>query len=161
MGSMVEIGPLTEFDRADWELLARQFHACCATEVSDDGYEQTWQRLLIGEQVRGIAARLGGKTIGVAHYLFHASVWSVRRCYLADLFVDPQVRRQGVATAMIDWVAWDAGQHGAPRVYWNTELDNAAARRLYDRVASFKGHIVYSYSRNVNQRLIAVEPGVG
>lgn len=137
---------MTEPDRADWEVLARAFKTFFDAEVGDEGYEQTWRRLLDGEQIHGIAARLDGKVVGIAHYLFHASVWSAGRCYLADLFVDPGVRRRGVATTMIDWVAADAEEHGAPRLYWNT-LETAAARSLYDKVATHKGHIVYSYRR--------------
>ncbi|MEV0328857.1 GNAT family N-acetyltransferase [Micromonospora echinospora] len=151
MATVLTIGPLTEHDREEWEGLARSFHAHFAgrpgrpeTRVDDGGYERTWQRLLDGEQIRGISARLDGRMVGIAHYLFHASVWSVGRCYLADLFVDPQVRRRGVATVMIGWVARDAEEHGAPRLYWNTEVD-AEARALYDKVARYRGYIVYSY----------------
>ncbi|WP_117666424.1 GNAT family N-acetyltransferase [Micromonospora sp. MW-13] len=149
---MVEISPLTGSDRANWEVLARGQNAYFGTEISDDGYEQTWQRLLDGEQRRGIAARLDGKMVGIAHYVFHAAIWGVGRCYLADLFVDPEVRRRGVATAMLKWMAWDAEEHGAPRLYWNT-LDDSPARALYDKVATFhEGLIHYSYRRDANQR---------
>jgi GNAT superfamily N-acetyltransferase len=152
MGTMVEISPLTESDRASWEVLARGHHAHFGTEIPDNGYEQAWQRLLDGEQTRGIAARLDGKMVGIAHYVFHASIWRAgARCYLADLFVDQEVRRRGVATAMIKWVAWDAEEHGAPHLYWNT-LEDAPARALYDKVANFhKGLILYAYRRDANQ----------
>jgi GNAT superfamily N-acetyltransferase len=143
----VEIRHLAESDRADWEVLARGHHAHFGTEVGDDRYEQTWQRLLDAEQIRGIVAKLEGRTAGIAHYLFHPSVWYPGRCYLADLFVAPEARRRGVATAMIDWVAREAREHGAPRLYWNT-LDDAPARALYDKVAKFhQGLILYTYRR--------------
>lgn len=50
---MVEISLLTGSDRAGWEALARSFKAYFETEVSDHEYEQTWRRLLDGEQIRG------------------------------------------------------------------------------------------------------------
>jgi GNAT superfamily N-acetyltransferase len=152
MATMVEISPLTGSDRAEWEVLARGHHAHFGTEVTDDGYERTWQRLLAGEQRRGIAGRLDGQMVAVAHYVFHASIWGTGgRCYLADLFVNPEVRRRGVATEMIKWVAKDAEEHGAPRLYWNT-LDDSPARALYDKVATFhKGLIYYAYRRDSNQ----------
>lgn len=151
MGTMMEISPLTESDRASWDVLARGHHAHFGTEVGDDSYERTWRRLLNAEQIRGIAARLDGKAVGIAHYLFHASVWYSGKCYLADLFVNPQVRRRGVATAMIEWVARDAEEHGALRLYWNT-LDDAPARALYDKVANVhKGLILYTYRRNAKR----------
>jgi GNAT superfamily N-acetyltransferase len=153
MESVMTIGPFAEPDRDEWEGLTRSFHAHWAgrpgrpaTVVDDDGYERTWQRLLDGEQIRGIGARLDGKMVGIAHYLFHASVWGAGRCYLAELFVDAKVRRRGVATAMIKWVAQDADEHGAPRLYWNTEVD-ADARALYDKLAVYRGYILYNYSR--------------
>jgi GNAT superfamily N-acetyltransferase len=150
MGTVVEINFLTESDRACWEVLARGKDAYFETERSDDDYEQTWRRLLDGEQ-RGIVARLDGKMVGIAHYVFHASIWGAGRCYLADLFVDAEVRRRGVATAVIKWVAWDAEEHGFPRLYWNT-LEDAPARALYDKVGKFhKGFIFYTYRHDANQ----------
>nr|WP_042183074.1 GNAT family N-acetyltransferase [Kibdelosporangium sp. MJ126-NF4]CEL15339.1 Acetyltransferase [Kibdelosporangium sp. MJ126-NF4]CTQ95621.1 Acetyltransferase [Kibdelosporangium sp. MJ126-NF4] len=143
----MEISSFTESDRADWEVLARSHHTHFETDVGAEGYERTWRRLLDGDQIRGIAARLDGRMVGIAHYLFHSGVWSAGRCYLADLFVDPEVRRRGVATAMIEWVARDAEEHGAPSLYWNT-LDNAPARALYDKLAIFRGHILYTYRRD-------------
>ncbi|MET8526509.1 GNAT family N-acetyltransferase [Micromonospora sp. NPDC005172] len=71
---------------------------------------------------------------------------SAGRCYLAELFVDPQARRQGIATAMIEWVAKDGDEHGSPRLYWNTEVD-ADARALYDKIAVYRDYVVYNYSR--------------
>ena len=86
--------------------------------------------------------------MGVAHYLFHASVWFAGKCYLADLFVDDRVRRRGVATAMIEWVARDAEEQGFPALYWNT-LEDAPARALYDKVGRLNAGLVhYSYRRD-------------
>lgn len=148
MRGMVEISFLTASDRARWEVLARGKDSYFAVERSDDDYERTWQRLLDNEQIRGIAARLDGTMVGIAHYLFHASIWYSGRCYLADLFVDAEARRRGIATAVIEWVARDAEQHGFPALYWNT-LEDAPARALYDKVGKHhKGFIHYSYRRD-------------
>lgn len=46
---------------------------------------------------------------------------------------------------MIEWVAQDADEYGSPRLYWNTEVD-ADARALYDKIAIYRGYIVYNYS---------------
>ncbi|MGW1837299.1 N-acetyltransferase family protein [Streptomyces sp. NPDC002067] len=148
---MVEISFLIASDRACWEALARSKDTYFDVERSDDDFERTWRRLLADEQIRGIAARLDGKIVGIAHYLFHASVWYSGKCYLADLFVDAEVRRRGIARAVIEWVARDAKEHGFPALYWNT-LEDAPARALYDRVGKFhKGFIHYSYRRDANQ----------
>ena len=148
---MVEISFLTETDRVCWEVLARAKDAYFEVERSDDAYEQCWRRLLEGEQTRGIAARLDGRMVGIAHYVFHAGVWGAGRCYLADLFVDAEVRRQGVATAVIKWVAGNGEEHGFPRLYWNT-LEDAPARAMYDKIAQLNnGLILYTYRRDANQ----------
>lgn len=144
---MVEISFLTESDRAHWEILARGKDTHFDVERDDDSYERTWRRLLDDDRIRGVAAWLDGKMVGVAHYLFHASVWYSGKCYLADLFVDPEVRRRGVATAVIEWVARDAREQGFPSLYWNT-LEDAPARALYDKVGKFhEGLIYYAYRR--------------
>jgi hypothetical protein len=72
-----------------WEKLARGKDRYFEVSRSGEDYERTWRRLLDDERIRGIAARLDGTMVGIAHYLFHASVWHAGRCYLADLFVDP------------------------------------------------------------------------
>lgn len=148
MGGVVEIDFLTEPDRARWEALVRGKDAYFGTVRTDDDYERTWWRLLDGGQTRGIAAWLDGTMVGIAHYVFHASVWGKDgRCYLADLFVDAEVRRQGVATAVIRWVARNAEEHGFRGLYWNT-LADAPARALYDQVGTYHdGFIFYSYRR--------------
>ncbi|WP_215910324.1 GNAT family N-acetyltransferase [Streptacidiphilus fuscans] len=144
---MVEIDFLTESDREQWYALARGKDAYFNVERPEASYERTWRRLLDDERIRGIAARLDGTMVGIAHYLFHASVWYSEKCYLADLFVDPEVRRQGVATAMIEFVAQDAEKSGSPALYWNT-LEDAPARALYDKVGTFhEGLVLYTYRR--------------
>ncbi|MFI6047317.1 GNAT family N-acetyltransferase [Nocardia sp. NPDC051321] len=147
----MDISLLTGSDRACWETLARGKDAYFEVERGDADYERTWRRLLDDEQLRGIAARVDGKMVAIAHYVFHASVWYSKKCYLADLFVDAEVRRRGVATAVINWVAQDAKEHDYPGLYWNT-LEDAPARALYDKIGKFrKGLIQYTYRPDANQ----------
>ncbi|GAB2848051.1 GNAT family N-acetyltransferase [Lentzea nigeriaca] len=143
----MRISRLAEADRADWRQLVRAFHNHFNGELADDVYDQTWLRLLDGAEIRGIAARLDGRIVGFAHYYFHTSVWSAgdSRCYLQDLFVDPETRRRGIARALIDWVASDARQHGATRLHWHTTEDNTTARALYDKLTTYKGYIAYGW----------------
>ena len=58
--------------------------------------------------LHGLAARLDGRVVGIAHYFFHTNVWVDDVCYLADLFVDEQVRGQGAARLLIEAVADEA-----------------------------------------------------
>lgn len=150
MDAMVEIDFLTESDRTEWEVLARGKDIYFDVERDDEDYERTWRRLLDDDRLRGIAARLDGTMVGIAHYLFHASVWYAGKCYLADLFVDAEVRRQGIATAVLAWIARDAEEHSFPSLYWNT-LEDTPARALYDKVGKHSAGLVhYGYRRDQN-----------
>jgi GNAT superfamily N-acetyltransferase len=143
---MIDIRPLCPEDRVAWEALARGYKTFYETTVPDEGYEETWQRLLPpGAELFGIGARLDGKLVGIAHYLFHPTFWSSDACYLQDLFVAEAARGQGAARALIEWVARAARERDASRLYWTTKQENTSARILYDRVARFHGFIRYDY----------------
>jgi GNAT superfamily N-acetyltransferase len=142
---VIEIVPLRPSHRARWEVLARGYKNFYETEHADEEYERAWQRLLAGEDIHGLGAEVDGRLAGIAHYLFHKSVWAERFCYLQDLFVDPGLRGRGVARALIEAVAAEARERRATRYYWQTRENNAAARALYDRVAKFNGFIRYDY----------------
>ena len=113
--------------------------------LPDTDYDRTWRRLMKGEAMHGLAARLDGRLVGIAHYMFQTSIWFDDVCYLADLFVDETVRGQGAARALIEAVAAAARSRGCPRYYWQTKQDNTRARALYDKVARFAGFIRYDY----------------
>ena len=140
---MIDIGPLGPDDRGDWEILARGYKTFYETVEPDAAYGETWQRLLDGEVIHGIGARIDGTLVGIAHYLFHATVWTGDTCYLQDLFVDEAARGRGAARALIVHVAADGARRGASRLYWLTKQDNVRARALYDAVADFRGFIRY------------------
>ena len=147
----LRLGSLTAADRAAWEPLARGYKAFYETEVSDAGYEAAWQRLLGGGAMLGLGAwrtPAGGgreQLVGIAHAVFHGSVWADTVCYLQDLYVDPSVRSQGVAAALIAHLAQQAQARGAARYFWLTHETNARARRLYDRVAVHQGFLRYDH----------------
>jgi GNAT superfamily N-acetyltransferase len=142
---VIEIAPLREADRAGWEVLARGYKAFYRTELPDERYEETWRLLLAGERIHGLAARLDGRLVGIAHYLFHAQTWSADACYLQDLFTAEAARGRGVATALIAAVAEAARARGAAKYYWMTKQDNLVARALYDRIARFTGFVRYDH----------------
>ncbi len=143
---MIKIGPLQTSERAAWQKLARGYNDFYETELPDSDYDRTWQRLLAGREIHGLGARLDGRLVGIAHFLFHHNIWRDDVCYLQDLFVDEATRGQGAARALIDAVAAAARKRGASRYYWQTKQDNAGARALYDKLALFRGFIRYDYT---------------
>ncbi|NRF67868.1 GNAT family N-acetyltransferase [Aquincola sp. S2] len=144
----LEISPFTAADRAGWEPLARGYKAFYRTEHTDAQYEATWQRLLAGTQLIGLAARRDGRMLGIAHAFFHPTVWASDALYLQDLFVDEAARGQGIAAALIEVLAGRARAANVSRYYWNTHHENARARALYDRVARWHGFIRYDVALN-------------
>lgn len=106
----------------------------------------TWQRFFDpAEPVFALVAEADGQLAGLAHYLFHRSTTRIEpTCYLQDLFTLEAARGQGVGRALIDGVDRAARAAGVKRVYWQTHQANAAGRRLYDKVASHAGFIVYA-----------------
>jgi GNAT superfamily N-acetyltransferase len=139
------IRPLRPEDRLAWQPLAEGYKQFYQTPTTADDYDRAWARLMRGTEVQGLAAHLDGALVGIAHYLFHASAWTERVCYLQDLYTEPAVRGRGVARRLIETVAEQAAQAGALRYYWLTQDTNATARALYDRVAKFNGFIRYDY----------------
>lgn len=144
MKARLSIEPLRAQDRAAWEPLARGYKTFYETPTTDEEFDRAWARLLSGE-AHGLAAKEDGAMLGIAHYLFHASAWAPKVCYLQDLFTAPAARGRGVARALVEAVAEDARRRGATRYYWLTRHDNTAARALYDRLAQYKGFIRYDF----------------
>ena len=143
---MISVGPLTEVDREAWEVLARGYKEFYGTPTTGEQYETTWRQLMDDTEFHAIGARLNGELIGITHYFFHPFIWYGKACYLQDLFTAEAARGQGAARALIEAVAGKARDAQAVRLYWNTKQDNARARILYDKLASFGGFIRYDYA---------------
>ncbi|WP_193367891.1 GNAT family N-acetyltransferase [Pelagibius marinus] len=114
--------------------------------VEPDVTAMTWGRLFDDAQpLWGLVAEAAdGRLLGFTHYLYHLSTNVLGSlCYLEDLFTAEAARGQGVGRALIEAVCDAAMAAGAKRVYWQTQGDNATARRLYDAVAKNSGAIIY------------------
>ena len=141
----MHVAPLCAEDRLHWEALARGYKDFYNTPTSDAEFEVAWNKLLSQNGVLGLGAKVDGKLVGIAHYLFHTTTWAPTVCYLQDLFTAPGVRGKGVARALIQAVAEEARARGATRYYWLTQEHNAVARVLYNKVAKYNGFIRYDF----------------
>ena len=142
----VTVRPLESSDHADWRRLWTAYLTFYETTVPEEVYQTTWKRLFSegAFEPKGLIALLDGKAVGLTHYLYHRSCWSlVDNCYLQDLFANPDARGRGVGAALIEAVRREAGKIGVRNVYWMTHETNATARKLYDRVARRTGFIEY------------------
>jgi len=141
----VEIRPVRPDERDAWEPLWSGYLTFYETAVAPEVTDTTWRRLHDpAEPMHVLGAYIDGVLIGIVHYLFHRSTWTVGDyCYLQDLFTAPAARGRGAGRALIEAVTERARDAGASRVYWLTHEANATARFLYDRVADRPGFIQY------------------
>lgn len=141
----MQIRPLNRDERVAWEALWRGYLRFYKSSVKREVTERTWARLHDPlEPMHVLGAFRRGKLVGIVHYLFHRSTWTIGNyCYLQDLFTAEEARGRGVGRALIEAVYARAQEAGASRVYWLTQEDNATARALYDKLADYPGFVQY------------------
>lgn len=128
-------------DGPTWKELWKAYLAFYETVLPEAVHATTWARLLDpAEPTWGALVLQDGVPVGLVHWLYHRSNWSIAdSCYLQDLFVAPSGRGQGHGRALIEHVA----AHGSSRLYWTTHQTNKTAMQLYDRMASQSGFLQY------------------
>ena len=107
----------------------------------------------------------GGETVvllvgdgpdGVAVLRFRAAIWSRgSECYLAELYVVPARRAQGLGRALVVAALREARDRGADTMDIGVDEPDLAARRLYEslgftnRVGGPRGPVMYVYERDL------------
>jgi GNAT superfamily N-acetyltransferase len=145
VSARVVIRPLRLDERPDWEPLWRGYLDFYKTSVPQEVYDTTWARLHDpNEPMEVLGGTVDGRLLGIVHYLYHRSCWTIGNyCYLQDLFVAQEARGRGLGRALIEAVYREARAAGASRVHWLTHETNATARALYDTLADRPGFIQY------------------
>jgi ribosomal protein S18 acetylase RimI-like enzyme len=87
---------------------------------------------------------------------FRAAIWSdASECYLAELYVAPQLRGQGLGRALMETAIEVARDRGADHMDLGTSEGDVAARSLYEslgfinREGGPEGPITYFYERDI------------
>lgn len=132
-------------DGPDWRALWQGFLQGYGLTLPEETTGSTWARILDPEH--RMACRIafaGPRAVGFAIHHHHCSSWVPGDdLYLEDLYVAPEARGRGVGRALIEDLIAIGRERGLHRLYWNTEIDNAPARQLYDRFCHDDGHIRY------------------
>ena len=103
--------------------------------------------LLAGDGLAGPA--------GLAVLRFRAAIWSTGlECYLAELYVTPDRRGQGLGRALMEAVLHEARGLGADTMDIGVDEPDVAARRLYESLgfanrAGGDGPLMYFYERDL------------
>jgi GNAT superfamily N-acetyltransferase len=145
MSAAVVIKPVGPDERAVWEPYWKAYQTFYEVALTDEATDVLWKRLHDPkEPMHLLGAYTDGKLVGIVHYLFHRSCWTVGDyCYLQDLYVAPEARGRGAGGALIKAVYDAAKKAGASRVHWLTQESNTTARALYDNLADRSGFIQY------------------
>ncbi|CAN3991279.1 N-acetyltransferase family protein [Methylocystis bryophila] len=142
---MVTIRDVAPGDKTAWLTLWGGYCDFYRAEIPPAVTEASWKRLVDPRSdFVGRVAELEGEIVGFVLLVIHPCSWTIAPvCYLEDLYVAPKARGLSVGRALIEDVLSLARQNAWARVYWHTEADNAAARRLYDRFGKADGFVRY------------------
>ncbi|WP_377706920.1 GNAT family N-acetyltransferase [Pseudomonas protegens] len=141
----IQIRPVTAADHSAWLPLWQAYLRFYETELADAVTQSTWQRFLDpSEPTHAALAWDGERAVGLVHFIYHRSNWSIENsCYLQDLLVPPDQRGTGVGRQLIEFVYAQAKQDGCAKVHWLTHETNATAIQLYERIAERPGFIQF------------------
>jgi GNAT superfamily N-acetyltransferase len=143
--SQMDIRRVTASDHAAWLPLWQAYLRFYNTELPEAVTQSTWQRFLDpSEPTHAALAWDGEKAVGMVHFIYHRSNWSIENsCYLQDLLVVPEQRGTGVGRQLIEFVYDTARKDGCAKVHWLTHETNATAIQLYERIAERPGYIQF------------------
>ena len=143
---------------ADVDTIGRLLH-----DFNTEFHEPTPGPLALAERVRQLVdagqtvVLLGGaEPGGLAVLRFRPSIWTPGlECYLAELYVVPDRRGQGLGRALMEAAIELARSEGADYMELGTSEDDIAARHLYEslgftnRERNADGPITYFYEREL------------
>ena len=146
MTEAIRILPLADRHRADWELLYAGYADFYRVTQTPAMRATVWG--WIKDPAHAVKALVaedeGGRAVGLAHFRPFARPLSASTGgFLDDLFVDPALRGQRIADALIEAVAAEGRRRGWSVIRWITADDNYRGRGVYDRLATRTLWITY------------------
>jgi ribosomal protein S18 acetylase RimI-like enzyme len=103
-----------------------------------------------------LSSEHAGDPAGLAVLRFRPELWADGlECYLAELYVVPAQRGQGLGGALLEAVLAEARRRGATRIELGTSEDDRVARALYERFGFTNrerppdGPVMYVYERDL------------
>lgn len=125
---------IRQLNRKDYDQWLPLWQENCLHQISDDITTETWRRLCHPkENVYGLGVFDDNHTLqGFLHYILHPTTGFINyACYMQDVFIASDYRRQGLAKRLI-WQLHDLGKAEKwARIYWFAENSNIATQNLY------------------------------
>jgi ribosomal protein S18 acetylase RimI-like enzyme len=144
-------------DASDAEQIGRLLH-----DFNTEFDDPTPGPRLLAERVRQLLGGgdfavllVGSGPDGLAVLRFRPEIWTdALECYLAELYVAPERRGQGLGRALMEAAIDLARREGADRMDLGTSEDDVAARGLYESLGFVNtegpgGPIAYFYERDL------------
>ena len=102
-------------------------------QINEAVTTQTWMRILDADApVHALVAEDKGELVGMVQYILHPTTGNLHDvCYMQDVFVAPEHRKQGIARTMITALERIGSREKWARIYWLAESNNEAAQALY------------------------------
>jgi ribosomal protein S18 acetylase RimI-like enzyme len=133
-------------DREEWELLYHGYAKFYKTVMTDQILDSVWGWIHDDDNLFfGLIARdAGGRAVGLMHCRQMPSpLRGAVVGFLDDLFVDPDLRGQGVVEALYEALNTLGMQQGWPFIRWITAEDNYRGRAVYDKLSEKTHWVTY------------------
>lgn len=145
MSTEIAVRDVREGDHDAWRQLFADYGVFYETDFDDTVLDGVWAWLMDAESdVCAVVATSGGSVVGFAHYRQMPDTFTAGGSwFLDDLYVHPEHRGSGAATALIDAVADRAASDGGGTLRWITALDNSTAQSVYGKVATRTTWVTY------------------
>lgn len=124
---------IRSLSRQDYDQWLPLWQENCQHKIAEDVTAETWRRLTNRkENVFGLCVFDDDHLRGFLHYILHPTTgFKEPACYMQDLFIAKDVRRQGHARRLV-WELHDIGKRETwARIYWFAEKNNDAVQALY------------------------------
>ncbi len=144
------IRPAGASDEPRWRALWADFVTLDTETCPDTATAFIWRNTLDpAHPMKLLLAEHAGEVSGFLLYTTHDFSRSVRPvCYLLDFYTSPEVRGLGLGRALIQHLGEIGHAKGWLKIYWMTQVDNSAARRLYDKFGQTSPLVRYDMHLN-------------
>jgi GNAT superfamily N-acetyltransferase len=101
--------------------------------IADTTTQTTWRRIVdTTSPVHGLGAFEDETLVGFLHYVLHpVTGFAEPACYMQDLYVLPQKRRQNIATKLLSALHEQGKKERWARIYWMGDGADADVQAFY------------------------------
>ncbi|MGV8884829.1 MAG: GNAT family N-acetyltransferase [Microbacteriaceae bacterium] len=140
-----EVRAIRSTDKAQWARLFVAYGIFYETAFTQEIVDALFEKLTDETaEIQSLVAVRGDAVIGFAHFRrLYDTFRAGPGWFLDDLYVTPEARGSGAATALIETLRELANANGGGTVRWITAHDNHTAQSVYDKLAQRQSWVTY------------------